>query len=208
MLTQFQSGESPDPNDLRRVLNHLKITSWIDCFAEVAFLEQEIFAEEGNGEASLLWSSMGLMVYALVVLFDTTPNGKRKKMEECFRLKESTVNVEKLNADDLRCPISLELMKDPVTVSTGQTYDRSSILRWLKSGNQTCPVTGEMLASSDLIPNSTVRQLINLYCHENGILIPQQGKLLKRDLSKTLTPASPAAVGGNRIAGESAVGLL
>ncbi|CAJ2645268.1 unnamed protein product [Trifolium pratense] len=26
--------------------------------------------------------------------------------------------------DDFRCPISLELMKDPVIVSTGQTYER------------------------------------------------------------------------------------
>ncbi|CAA0826743.1 U-box domain-containing protein 18 [Striga hermonthica] len=29
-----------------------------------------------------------------------------------------------LNLEDFRCPISLELMTDPVTVSTGQTYDR------------------------------------------------------------------------------------
>ncbi|PKU71511.1 U-box domain-containing protein 19-like [Dendrobium catenatum] len=208
MLKQFQSGESPDPNDLRRVLNHLKITSWIDCFAEVAFLEEEIFAEERNGEATLLWSSMGLMVYSLVVLFDKTANDKSRKIEECFRRQESSVTVEKLNADDLRCPISLELMKDPVTVSTGQTYDRSSILRWLKSGNQTCPVTGEVLANADLIPNFIIRQLISLYCHENGILTAHQGKARKRDLSKTLSPASPAAVGAIRMATTVLAGKL
>ncbi|PPE02475.1 hypothetical protein GOBAR_DD00459 [Gossypium barbadense] len=40
------------------------------------------------------------------------------------------------------CPISLEFMKDPVTVSTGITYDRESIEKWLFSGkNTTCPVT-------------------------------------------------------------------
>ncbi|CAN1158387.1 U-box domain-containing protein 26 [Linum perenne] len=33
-----------------------------------------------------------------------------------------------------RCPISLELMRDPVTVSTGQTYDRSSIESWIATG--------------------------------------------------------------------------
>ncbi|KAF2321132.1 hypothetical protein GH714_034295 [Hevea brasiliensis] len=34
-----------------------------------------------------------------------------------------------------RCPISLELMRDPVTVSTGQTYDRSSIESWVSTAS-------------------------------------------------------------------------
>ncbi|CAA6668373.1 unnamed protein product [Spirodela intermedia] len=38
-----------------------------------------------------------------------------------------------------RCPISLELMRDPVTVATGQTYDRMSIESWIAAGNSTCP---------------------------------------------------------------------
>ncbi|KAL6580402.1 hypothetical protein OROMI_008426 [Orobanche minor] len=32
---------------------------------------------------------------------------------------------------DLLCPIFLELMKDPMTVATGQTYERSYIQRWI-----------------------------------------------------------------------------
>jgi hypothetical protein len=28
------------------------------------------------------------------------------------------------------CPVSMELMKDPVMVATGHTYDRPSIKRW------------------------------------------------------------------------------
>ncbi|KAI0491890.1 hypothetical protein KFK09_026152 [Dendrobium nobile] len=67
-------------------------------------------------------------------------------------------------------------MKDPVTVSMGQTYDRSSILRWLKSRNKTCLVIEEVLTSANLIPNSIIRQLIRLHYHENGILTAQQGK--------------------------------
>lgn len=40
-----------------------------------------------------------------------------------------------------RCPISLDLMKSPVSLCTGVTYDRSSIQRWLDGGNNTCPAT-------------------------------------------------------------------
>ncbi|RZR96789.1 hypothetical protein BHM03_00025859 [Ensete ventricosum] len=63
-----------------------------------------------------------------------------------------------------RCPISLELMRDPVTVCTGQTYDRESIESWVATGNTTCPVTRARLADFTLIPNHTLRRLIQDWC--------------------------------------------
>lgn len=64
-----------------------------------------------------------------------------------------------------RCPISLELMKDPVTASTGITYDRQSIETWLELGNQTCPVSNQELKSEDLlIPNHSLRRMIQDWC--------------------------------------------
>lgn len=66
-----------------------------------------------------------------------------------------------------RCPISLELMRDPVTVSTGQTYDRSSIESWVATGNTTCPVTRAPLTDFTLIPNHTLRRLIQEWCVAN-----------------------------------------
>nr|XP_043626319.1 U-box domain-containing protein 26-like [Erigeron canadensis] len=66
-----------------------------------------------------------------------------------------------------RCPISLELMTDPVTVATGQTYDRSSIDSWIATGNTTCPVTRLPLTDFTLIPNHTLRRLIQTWCVAN-----------------------------------------
>ncbi|KAL2936265.1 U-box domain-containing protein 25 [Bienertia sinuspersici] len=66
-----------------------------------------------------------------------------------------------------RCPISLELMQDPVTVCTGQTYDRSSIESWVATGNTTCPVTRAPLSDFCLIPNHTLRRLIQEWCVSN-----------------------------------------
>jgi U-box domain len=63
--------------------------------------------------------------------------------------------------DDFRCPISLEVMTDPVILTSGHTFDRASIQRWLDSGNRTCPVTNLPLPpSSPLIPNHALRRLI------------------------------------------------
>lgn len=66
-----------------------------------------------------------------------------------------------------RCPISLELMRDPVTVCTGQTYDRASIESWVATGNTTCPVTRVPLTDFTLIPNHTLRRLIQDWCVAN-----------------------------------------
>ncbi|KAJ0048843.1 hypothetical protein Pint_16869 [Pistacia integerrima] len=66
-----------------------------------------------------------------------------------------------------QCPITLELMKDPVTLSSGITYDRDNIETWLGAGNFTCPVTNQVLRSFDQIPNHTLRKMIQDWCVEN-----------------------------------------
>lgn len=42
---------------------------------------------------------------------------------------------------DLCCPISFELMSDPVFTSDGHTYDRASIEGWFRLGHQRSPLT-------------------------------------------------------------------
>ncbi|CAL9099869.1 unnamed protein product [Musa textilis] len=68
------------------------------------------------------------------------------------------------------CPISLQMMRDPVTVATGITYDRESIERWLFSGkHRDCPVTKQPLPRElDLTPNHTLRRLIQAWCVEHA----------------------------------------
>ncbi|KAK8529145.1 hypothetical protein V6N12_059935 [Hibiscus sabdariffa] len=68
---------------------------------------------------------------------------------------------------EFRCPISLELMKDPVTLSTGITYDRDSIEKWIEAGNFTCPLTNQVLRSLEPIPNHVIRKNIQDWCVEN-----------------------------------------
>ncbi|PKA57648.1 E3 ubiquitin-protein ligase PUB23 [Apostasia shenzhenica] len=68
------------------------------------------------------------------------------------------------------CPISLQMMRDPVTLPTGITYDRESIERWVFSGeHRSCPVTKQQLPPSfDLTPNHTLRRLIQAWCIANA----------------------------------------
>ncbi|KAI3817102.1 hypothetical protein L1987_10890 [Smallanthus sonchifolius] len=82
--------------------------------------------------------------------------------------KPADVEVEVTIPELFRCPISLELMKDPVTLATGITYDRESIERWIyEDGKNTCPVTGVVLTSLEPVPNHTIRRMIQDWCVEN-----------------------------------------
>lgn len=83
---------------------------------------------------------------------------------ECF---EPTSGV--LIPSYFRCPLSLELMSDPVILASGQTYDRASIQKWLDHGLSICPKTRQTLAHTNLVPNYTVKAMIASWCDENKI---------------------------------------
>ncbi|KAF6138929.1 hypothetical protein GIB67_025658 [Kingdonia uniflora] len=86
--------------------------------------------------------------------------------------------------DEYRCPISLELMKDPVIVATGQTYERSCIQRWIDCGNKTCPKTQQVLIDLTMTPNYVLRSLIMRFCENNKIDLPMglvNGRIRRSD---------------------------
>ncbi|KAF9664133.1 hypothetical protein SADUNF_Sadunf17G0124500 [Salix dunnii] len=92
---------------------------------------------------------------------------RRKSKKSKNPGQEINSDMEILNPRHFCCPISLDLMKDPVTLSTGITYDRESIEKWIEDGNLTCPVTNQVLASYDQIPNHSIRKMIQDWCVEN-----------------------------------------
>ncbi|GJT68593.1 putative E3 ubiquitin-protein ligase LIN [Tanacetum coccineum] len=51
---------------------------------------------------------------------------------------------------DFVCPITTHIFNDPVTLETGQTYERKAIQQWLERGNSTCPITRQKLHNTQL----------------------------------------------------------
>ena len=64
--------------------------------------------------------------------------------------------------DDYICPITAEIMTDPVSTSDGFTYERAAITEWLRTKN-TSPKTGAKLESTTLYPNHLVRSMIRAF---------------------------------------------
>ncbi|KAF6154834.1 hypothetical protein GIB67_033863 [Kingdonia uniflora] len=51
---------------------------------------------------------------------------------------------------DFVCPITSQLFGDPVTLETGQTYERRAIQEWIQRGNMTCPITRQPISATIL----------------------------------------------------------
>lgn len=194
VLHQFERGTEPNVNTMNEILDYLKIKTWNDCDREIKFLENEIsFLEDKNcdeREVPLLSSLIGFLSYCRVVVIFEDFDENLVKLEARRSTEMITINC--FNPEDFRCPISLELMTDPVTVSTGQTYDRASIQTWLKAGNTKCPKTGESIKNTELVPNTTLKRLIQQFCSDNGISFTRFSNR-NRDITRTILPGSSAA---------------
>ena len=66
------------------------------------------------------------------------------------------------------CPITQEIMDDPVTTADGHAYERAAITRWLSDGRRdTSPATGARLPHKELAP-AALRQLIREFVEANA----------------------------------------
>ena len=62
----------------------------------------------------------------------------------------------------LQCPLTCELMHDPVMNAEGHTYERSAIERWY-ADRAMDPLTGLQVSDLSLKPNLLVRSLCRQY---------------------------------------------
>ena len=65
--------------------------------------------------------------------------------------------------DEYICPISLEIMEDPVIAADGYTYERVEIEAWFMK-TRTSPKTNEALLHTHLVPNRNLKNLIKEMC--------------------------------------------
>ena len=75
------------------------------------------------------------------------------------RQKQQVAELEEGIASSLICPITQELMSDPVFTMDGQTYERTAIEAWLKT-HDTAPATGKRLPSKKLVDNLSARGMV------------------------------------------------
>ncbi|CAE6928034.1 PUB36 [Symbiodinium natans] len=80
------------------------------------------------------------------------------------------------------CPITHDVMTDPVVCADGYTYERTAIGRWFEASRKS-PVTGQSLPHVEMVPNHSVRTLLKT-------LIDMTDKPKVQDTSRPLTPVA------------------
>ncbi|KAL4185524.1 hypothetical protein AMTRI_Chr10g231130 [Amborella trichopoda] len=231
VLSGFERGISPDTGDLRRILSRLRITSSTECADEICFLKEEVSGGEGSRDTDLVSGLIAFLQYSQSLVFDfsgnSTSSSEKISSSNKSRFCSNSISpfgerwtfsgdstsfsgeflkISGMNLTDFRCPISLEIMTDPVTISTGHTYDRISILQWLSAGNTTCPKTGVTLTHSHIFPNNAVHNLTHKVLRLIGKEFPATSTSQKQILPPI--PAGKAAKKGKQILSEFLVTKL
>jgi len=80
------------------------------------------------------------------------PLVSEERLQEAWPLGDAAFGI-------FMCPITHDVMTDPVVCADGYTYERAAIGRWFETSRKS-PVTGQSLPHVDLVPNQSVRTLL------------------------------------------------
>ncbi|KAH7548340.1 hypothetical protein ACOSP7_032239 [Xanthoceras sorbifolium] len=173
-----------DIRKLQEVLNSIGLRSPLDYEEEVSKLEAEAQKQAGTGGlivVSNINNLISLVSFSKSRIFSNEENEKSKdikqrssSMSRIYDQSLTSQSILTIIPDEFRCPISLDLMRDPVIVASGHTYDRNSIAQWINSGHHTCPKSGQRLIHMALIPNYALKSLVHQWCQENNIPLTER----------------------------------
>ncbi|KAG9158042.1 hypothetical protein Leryth_000198 [Lithospermum erythrorhizon] len=195
-LNEFEEGRVPDRDDLYATfVEKIKMKDVVSCNAEIEFLEDKIVNHEDDLEpkVEVLNRFVALMRYCRFLLygFDVDVDveqvmkaGKSRKVKKggviSQEIAETFVKVPK----DFCCPMSLDLMSDPVVV-----WPQAGVLRG---------VYYPLLEHRWVVPNRALRNLITQWCGANGIPYdPPERRNLSNEAYASALP-SRAALEANR----------
>ncbi|CAN6274559.1 unnamed protein product [Urochloa humidicola] len=201
ILTQINNAgqQSPEPHQHHQQPEQPKMETFSKDHLELQNTVLLVSEISGLSKSDMTKITSELIEGLEIVGTPDSPKPANVDSQSTDETKSSSEEVKKPDSvtipEDFRCPISLELMRDPVIVSTGQTYERTFIQRWIDCGNRTCPKTQQKLQNLTLTPNYVLRSLIMQWCEEKGIEPPSRSK----------SDGSSLEVGGNRLAIEALV---
>ncbi|XP_020589766.1 U-box domain-containing protein 4 isoform X2 [Phalaenopsis equestris] len=170
VITDQKDKRVPSSDHLEKISTFLNLSSNQELLMEVVALDKlksKVFRSDNHTEIEYIDHIIALVSY----------------MHDCLvKVKQ----VHSINGvpipPDFCCPLSLELMSDPVIVASGQTYERAFIRKWLDQGFNVCPKTRQTLGHSNLIPNYTVKALIASWCDSNSIKLPDPLRSMNQSL--------------------------
>lgn len=86
------------------------------------------------------------------------PRGKKRPRESCAQAI----------IDEATCPITMQLIVNPVVAEDGNLYERSALMRWLADGNTKSPSTGAPM-DPGVVESNAARNLVRAAIDSGGV---------------------------------------
>ncbi|KAH7849018.1 hypothetical protein Vadar_011809 [Vaccinium darrowii] len=135
-------------------------------------LAKSIFElQETDGSMDLM-SSFSSSHTEFAPCLDSTANSIKTRSSD----EESHGGYDNINEEsscssiplDFTCPLTGLVFEDPVTLETGQTFERAAISEWFNQGNRKCPVTGKTLECQYVpVSNFILKRVIDSWKSEH-----------------------------------------
>ncbi|KAM9284433.1 WD repeat, SAM and U-box domain-containing protein 1 isoform 1-T1 [Cariama cristata] len=86
---------------------------------------------------------------------------RSKVLQKIEELRKEMTSVSVTVPDEFLCPITRELMKDPVIAADGYSYEKEAMENWISNKKRSSPMTNLPLPSLMLTPNRTLKMAIS-----------------------------------------------
>ncbi|KAL0856599.1 hypothetical protein Bca101_061752 [Brassica carinata] len=162
-----KEGNGPTSEVLVKIAESVGLRSNQEILIEgvvLASLKENAELTENNTEAEFIEGLISLVT---------------QMHDHLTNIKQSQLGCSVPVPPDFRCPLSLELMTDPVIVTSGQTYERTFIEKWFDMGLMVCPKTRQALSQTSLTPNFIVKAFIANWCESNNVNLPDPLELIQ-----------------------------
>ncbi|EFJ37619.1 hypothetical protein SELMODRAFT_75609 [Selaginella moellendorffii] len=199
LLKEFEKKRTPSSDRIEELFKRLLLTSAKECQRELEQL-RKLASSSSSTTSTTTTRLISFLCFSSCVLYGMV--SEDPQLVTSLSLSSSSI------PDEYKCPISLELMRDPVIIATGQTYDRSSIQRWVEAGNITCPKSGQKLIHMTLIPNFALRSLIAQWCEKNKVPFWMSGKDSRATVGVDHIANAQATIAAARMTASFLVGKL
>ena len=159
--------EAPEMTGPMEQFSHVEVLRWLGTAPgltaeQLIVVQTEMVADEYIGEDLIAMTARNLrrMVRGTVaeVCISALLSARDDYVAELARAVKPP--------HEYLCPISQDLMKDPVSCSNGQCYERVEIAKWLKK-HQTDPLSNARLKDKKLTPTVPLKKLIRQWQEEH-----------------------------------------
>lgn len=131
--------------------------------------ELEEFKSEIENEKDRAETIQMDQIIALLERSDAASSTREKELK--YLAKRNSLGNQPLEPlQSFYCPITGDVMVDPVETSSGQTFERSAIEERFAEGNKLCPLTFITLDTLILRPNKTLKQSIEEWKDRNAMI--------------------------------------